>query len=251
MDLQTLAAIIGILSGMVTLAGGVASAVGRLREPAQAQAPRVPVHAGAYPYPPPASNAPGPYPQSGAAPPAGYRWPAAPQPGAAQPGYPQTPQPGAPAPRPGYGAPPQQWDSPRSYPAPAAQPGYIPQSVPRRRWFTHPRIAILAAITLLSSGLIGVVTGSLFSSDSSSISTTNLSPAMSLLVTLLTVIVVAGYFLSLALGAWEAIRLRRWGWLVSILLLVAYGALAFGIFGPTTPPQSKSPSYPPYAPRRM
>jgi hypothetical protein len=32
----------------------------------------------------------------------------------------------------------------------------------------------------------------------------------------------------------QTIRLRRWGWLVGVILLSVYAAMAFAIFGPTT-----------------
>lgn len=247
MDLQSLAAIIGILSGLVTLVGGVAGAVSRMRAPALAQAPRVPVQAGAYPYAPPASNVSGPYPQpGGTAPPAGYRLPASPQPGAAQPGYPQTPPPG-------YGAPPGQWGNvPQPgtpytlYPVPQQRP-YAPQSW-IRRWVHYPWIAIGSAVYLILGGIYSAATGG------SSSTTTTTATTTDPVATFLSILVFVAYVATVVYACRQAIRLQRWGWLISILLIVVYGPVAFGIFGPTTPPQPKSPSYPSYPqypPRRM
>ncbi|MGH2514850.1 MAG: hypothetical protein ACRDHP_04270, partial [Ktedonobacterales bacterium] len=211
MNLQALAAIIGILSGLVTLVGGAAGALERVRRPAPALAPRVPVHAGAYP--PPASNVSGPYPQPGnARPPQGYGWPATPPPpaGPAQRGYPR--QPSTPPPQPGYGAPPGQWSNAPRPAAPYPTPQQMPyaQHAPQlrsRRWFAYPTIAVYAAIALVSSGLIGILSPSgLESSTSSASSAPPPSAALTAFIALLTLILIAAYVISVVLAARQAIR---------------------------------------------
>jgi len=236
MDLQTLAAIIGILSGMVTLVGGVTGAILRLREPGQA--PRVPVPISSYSYPPPTSNASGPNPQpGGGAVPPGYGWPNSPQRGSAQSGYPQAPQPGAPAPRPNYGAPPGQWgyvpQPARPYPTPQQNPyaQYAPWQPKRRRWFPYPWIAIGAAVFVTLAGIYSGLNGGQGHDSPSAVAVEIVSFIF--------------YIPTVVFAARQAIKIQRWGWLVSIILIAGYGMLAFGTFGPTTPSQPRN------SPRRV
>lgn len=245
MDLQTLGTIIGILSGVFTLAGGVVGVFDRMRGPAKAA--RVPAPIGAYPSSPPVSNVSGPSAHPGSPGPApGYPGPAFSQPGAAQPGY---PQPSAAAPRPGYGMPPGPWGnvpqpinpSPMQPSAPYA--AYAPRSG-ISRWVHYPWVLLGAATYFILGAIYSGMTSCPGSTADSATCTTNTNDPVAIFISLL---VFAAYLATVIYAARLAIRLRRWGWLASIILIPLYGAAAFGIFGPTTPPQPKYAS--PYPPR--
>ena len=250
MDLQTLGAIIGILSGVFTLVGGVIGAWDRLHPTAREA--RVPVPAGSYSQAPPVSSISGPYsPLGGPGPAPGYRPPSYPQPVTPQPGYQQS---GAPAPYAGYSGP--QPQGPRGgvpqpvTPNPAwQQPPYVTYA-PRSkimRWIHYPWVLLGSAVYLLLGGIYSAA----YSSSSTTTDTTASNDPVAIFLSLL---ILAAYVATVVYAARQAIRLKRWGWLTSVILIGVYGPVAFGIWGPTTPPQPQpaySAQYPPYPPRRM
>lgn len=208
MQLQTAATIVGLLTGVVGLVSATLGVIDKYQTTFGKK--RAPVS----PYQPPVAPPTGYYPRPGGAPPLT--------------GYPQL---GNPAPRGGYPVQPQgQWGYPQqpgAYPAaPQPQPVYVPPYLPvpaRRRWITYPWIALGAAGFFIVGGLYTSAGGG------------NGNDSPTAVAILLVALVI--YVPTVIYAARDAARLQRWGWFTSIVLLFGYGVLAFGIFGPTTPPR--------------
>lgn len=203
--LQNAATIIGLLSGLVGLFTAAYGLFDKFRTAGKKPAP---VAAGPYPsatrYAPPYPAPSYPYPQQ------------------------QQQQIGMPPPGGGYGAPPPQWGYPARPVAPPMAPAQAyyapyPAQPAVRHWFTYPWILLGAAGFFIFSAIYSNMVGS-------SSSPTDVTSAIILILAWVV------YLPTVIFAARHAVRLKRWGWLVSIIVLFGYGVLAFGLFGPTTRP---------------
>lgn len=198
MDWTTLSVIIGVVGGIISIVQGVLGIADRFQKrSAQAAIPH---------YPPTGATAPG-----GTAP--ARPMPEPPSRPAPIPPSP-APQPHAPTPLPGY--------------APAPQPGYAPATVqtvtPRRstrRFGTHPWIGLGSGVYLIGYA----VSAALGAFDQN-------SPTQAVGFTILMISGVAFYAVWIP-SIVQVIRMRRWGWLVGIVLGSAFVAFIYGMVGPT------------------
>lgn len=110
------------------------------------------------------------------------------------------------------------YQSPPTYGATREPQPYSTMTATRtaRNYLSHPRIAVLSTIGVL--GLIAI----------SQIHTRNLGYGVLIIVSFTALVI--GVVLALV----KIIQLRRWGWLIGLVLTYGYSSVFFGIFGPTT-----------------
>ncbi len=114
----------------------------------------------------------------------------------------------------------------------SAMPAPVP-SVQAKRWrIRHPWIALGSGVSFI----LYVIYLSVVSSSSSDSSSSD--PTAVVLLLLYTGIFLATWIAAIVVTS----RLRRWGWLIALILLSVYAGLVFGIFGPTTRRQPKVPA---------
>jgi hypothetical protein len=99
-----------------------------------------------------------------------------------------------------------------SPPSASVAPAALATGVAQRRWFPYPWLFVLA-----TSGLVAVIICFAYVGP-------DIGQAVADLFAIPLMIV----------GITKAVKLRRWGWVISIILLGTYSLLVFGLRGPTT-----------------
>ncbi|HKV85062.1 MAG TPA: hypothetical protein VJN88_10925 [Ktedonobacterales bacterium] len=213
--IQDVSTVVGLASGVVGLVSGGFGLYDRLHKNAKRSAP---VAAGRYP-PAPLAQAP-----------AARR----PAPGLPE-SLPNVPKSAGQRLGQGNPPPPRDWAHPGQFyaPAPAAAPAPL-----QRRWLTHPGILLGTALVFILYALAGQIT--------TAPPTSGVRPITGAVAVTLVILALGLYIATVVVAARQASRLHRFGWMFSIVVILGYGVLCFGLFGPTTrPAHAKSVATPP------